>query len=257
MVHSHRYVMLLGIVVFGIVLGRAGATCGDDFRIENAVYVGDQKEPSSQSTTIFSGGVVYDCLKTPPETVVFDKTTGQFVLLNLTRRVRAELSTGEVAAFIERLQPLAARSKDPLVKFLAEPKFQEQAGQTGELSLSSPLISYRLTLVPETNPSVVEQYHEFCDWYARLKTLLVPGSLPPFGRLLVNAAMAQQHAIASQVLVTLPAGKGAKLQTTIRSEHRLLRPLEPADLQRVAQAREFMGNFKLLSFDQYRKIAPR
>jgi hypothetical protein len=249
--------MLLILGLFGLVIGPAGATRGEDFRVDNAVYSGDQKEPSSQSTTIFSGGVVYDCLKTPAETVVFDKTTGQFVLLNLTRRVRTELSTGEVSAFIEWLQPVAAKSKDPLVKFLAEPKFQEQSSQTGELSLSSPLISYRLALVPEANPSVVEQYHEFCDWYARLKVRLVPGSLPPFGRLKVNAAIAQQHALVSQVLLTVNAGKGSKARTTVRSEHRLVRPLEPADLQQVAQAREFMGSFKLLGFDQYRKIESR
>jgi hypothetical protein len=247
--------MLLILGLFGMINGQAGATRSEDFRVDNAVYVGDQNEPSSQSTTIFSGGVVYDCLKTPAETVVFDKTTSQFVLLNLTRRARTELSTGAVAAFIERLQPMAAKSKDPLVQFLAEPKFQEQSRQTGELTLSSPLISYRLTLVPETSPSVVEQYHEFCDWYARLNALL--GSPPPFGRLVVDAAIARQNAIASRVLVTVHAGKGSKPQTTIRSEHRLVRPLEPADLQRVAQAREFMGSFKLLGFDQYRKIEPR
>jgi hypothetical protein len=257
MVNCRTYAILLIIGVFGMVIGRAGATLGEDFRVDNAVYVGDQKEPSSQSTTIFSGGVVYDCLKTPPETVVFDKTTSQFVLLSLTRRVRTELSTGELSAFIERLQPLAAKSADSLVKFLAEPKFQEQSSQTGELTLSSAPITYRLTLARETSPSVVEQYREFCDWYARLNTFLVPGSLPPFGRLVVNAAMAQQHAIATQVLVTVQAGKKSKSQTTVRSEHRLVRPLEPADLQRVAQAREFMGSFKLMSFDQYRKIEPR
>ena len=88
MVHSPTYAMVLIVGVFGMVIGRAVATRGEDFRVDNVVYVGDQKEPSSQSATIFSGGVVYDCLKTPPEIVVFDKTTGQFVLLNPTRRVR-------------------------------------------------------------------------------------------------------------------------------------------------------------------------
>jgi hypothetical protein len=247
--------MVLIVGVFGMVIGRAGATRGEDFRVDNVVYVGDQKEPSSQSATIFSGGVVYDCLKTPPEVVVFDKTTGQFVLLNPTRRVRAELSTGEVNSIIERLRPGALQSKAPLLRFLAEPKFQEQSNQPGELILSSPLITYRLTLKQVTDQGIVEQYHEFCDWYARLNALL--GSSPPFGRLVVNAAVARQHAIATQVLLTIQAGMGAKPRTTIRSEHRLASPLEPADLQRVAQAREFMGSFKLMSFDQYRKTEPR
>ncbi len=46
------------------------APAGDGFRIENTVYAGDQKEPPCESTTIFHGGMVYDCMKTPAETIV-------------------------------------------------------------------------------------------------------------------------------------------------------------------------------------------
>ena len=46
---------------------------GEDFRVDNAVFAGDKKEPISRSVTIFHDGIVYDCMKTPAETVVFDK----------------------------------------------------------------------------------------------------------------------------------------------------------------------------------------
>jgi hypothetical protein len=257
MVRFHTCIVWLVAAAFGIILGQAGQALGEDFRVDNAVYAGDQKEPSSQSTTIFHAGVVYDCLKAPAETVVFDKTGGRFVLLNLSHRMRTELTTSEVAAFIDRLQPVAAKSKDPLVAFLAAPKFQERSDQPGELTLASPWITYRLVLSGESSPSVVEQYRDFCDWYARLNALLVPGSQPPFGRLVVDAAMAQRRAIASQVVLTLHTGKGSRQPTTIRSEHRLVIPLEAADLERVARARKFMENFKLVSFDQYQKVESR
>jgi len=257
MVRFHACIVLLAAAAFGITLSQVRPALGEDFRVDNAVYVGDQKEPSSESTTIFQAGVVYDCLKTPAETVVFDKRAGRFSLLNLSHRKRTELTTDEVAAFIDRLQPVAAKSEDPLVAFLAAPKFQERSDQPGELTLSSPWITYRLVLSGETSPSVVEQYHDFCDWYARLNALLVPGSQPPFGRLLVDAAMAQRRAIASQVVLTRHTGKGSQPPTTVRSQHRLVCPLEAADLERVARAREFMDKFKLVSFDQYRKIEPR
>jgi hypothetical protein len=255
MFFSRSFAGALIIAVLGMLLGRAGLTRGEDFRVDNAVYLGDRQQPSSQSTTIFSGSLVYDCLKAPPETVVFDKTAGQFILLNLTRRVRAQLSTAQVAAIIEQLRPGAAKSKDPLVRFLAEPKFQEQAGAAGELILGSPMITYRLMLSRETDETVVEQYHEFCDQYARLNALL--GAPPPFGRLVVNAAMAQRHAVASQVVLTVHGGSGAKTQTTVRTEHRLVRPLESGDLQQVAESRQYMSSFKLVGFDQYRKAAAR
>jgi hypothetical protein len=254
MARFHTCIVLFLGGVFGIVAGQAGRAIGEDFRVDNTVYAADQKEPNSESTTIFHGGVVYDCMKTPAETVVFDKNADRFVLLNLTQRVRAELTTDRLAAFTDGLQMRAAKSKDPLMKFLAGPKFDEKFDETaGELTLSSPLVTYRLVLAPESNQSIVEQYHEFCDYYARLNALLA-GSRPPFGRIVVNAALAQRQATAAKVILTIASGKGVSQQrTTIRSEHRVVRPLEPADLERVAKTRELMGNLKLVSFEEYRK----
>jgi len=258
MLRSYTLIVLLAAGVFGGMLGQAALALGEDFRVDNTVYVGDQKEPSSQSTTIFHGGMVYDCMKKPAETVVFDKAAGRFILLSLTHRTRTELTPSEVAAFVDRLQPLAAKSNDQAVKFLAEPRFQEHAESANELTLNSPWITYRLTLAHETNRGVVEQYHEFCDCYARLNALLLPGSLPPFGRLVGNAAVAQRQSTPSRVVLTISSGKGAKRSPTkVRSEHSVVCPLDRADLDRVAQAREFQGSFKLVSFEQYRKAEPR
>ncbi len=230
----------------------------EDFRIDNAVYASDQKEPSSESVTIFHDGTVYDFLKAPAETVVFQKTAGRFVLLNRTHRKRTELSTADVTMFVTQLRPKAVESKDPVVKFLAKPEFQENLDEsTGELSMSSRLVSYRLKLAPESNVGLVEQYRDFCDWYARLNTLLVPGSRPPFGRLAVNAALASHQAMASQVVLSITTGKESKpQQAMIRSEHRVVRPLTPADMEQVTQTREFLTSFKLVDFKHYRKIEP-
>jgi hypothetical protein len=228
---------------------------GEDFRVDNVVFVGDDKEPVSQSTTIFQDGVVYDCMKAPLETVVFDKLSGRFVLLNLKLRTRSELTTAHLAAFIDRLQIVAAKSKDPLMRFLAEPKFEERFNETtGELTFNSPLVTYQLMLSPERDPNIAGQYQEFCDYYARLNTLLAPGSRPPFGRLAVNAALAPRQATASRVTLTIDTGRGGKQKRdTVRSEHRVVRPLEPADLDRVAKTKELMNSLKLVSFEDYRK----
>ncbi len=176
----HHCIIWLAAGVFGVAAGQPGLTLAEDFRVDNSTYAGGQKEPSSQSTTIFRDGVVYDFMKTPDETVVFDKSAGRFVLLDLSHRVRAELTTREVTGYLDRLQPLAAKSATPLLKFLAEPKFEEQYSESaGELTLSSSFVSYRLVLSHEASPGVVEQYHDFCDWYARLNALLSPGAARP------------------------------------------------------------------------------
>lgn len=231
-----------------------------DFRVENAVFLGEEKEPVCRSATIFHAGAVYDCMKSPAETIVFEPSSGRFVLLNLKDRTRAELTAAAVAKFTEGLQEVAARSPDPLVRFLAAPRFRESADPaTGELTLDSPSVVYRLTLAAEREPGVAEQYREFADWYARLNALLSPGSPPPFGRLAVNAALAQRGAIASNVTLTLTCeGKWAgRYPALSRSEHRLVRPLTAADLDRVRETRKQMAAFKPISFADYRKTKLR
>jgi hypothetical protein len=259
MARLHIGIVLIAAAAFGMAAGQARAATGEDFRVENSVYAEDQKEPSAESTTIFYRGVVYDCMKSPAETVVFDKTTDRFELLNLTRRTRTEVTTAQLSAFVDEMRTVAAKNKDPVVRFLAEPKFDERFSDvTNELILSSPLVTYRVAVSPESDASVVEQYREFCDGYARLNALLVPGSLPPFGRLAVDAALAKRQATASRVVLTVTTGKIPNQQKmVIRSEHRVVRPLERVDLDRVAKAREMMEHFKLASFDDYRKLGPR
>lgn len=247
----------IGVFLLALA-GMAGAfafAAAEDFRVDNAVYVGESTEPASESTTIFHKDVVYDCLKSPAETVVFDKAADQFILLDLKQQTKSELTIRQLIALVDRLQMRASKSKDPITKFLARPEFQDASSESaGELVLTSPLVTYRVTLAPEGSPSVVEQYHEFCDNYARLNTVLAPGSRPPFGRLVVNAALAQRRSTASKVELTIMSDQGKESQpTTIRSEHRVVRPLEPADLARVARIRESLDRLKLVSFDEYRK----
>jgi hypothetical protein len=228
----------------------------DDFRIDNTVYAGDQQEPPCESTTIFFGGAVYDCMKTPAETIVFEPSARRFVLLNLKRRTRTGLTTDELTAFSGRMQHIALKSPDPSTRFLAAPKFEVRFDRVGnELTLSSTWVNYRLTVLPLESQAAVERYHEFADWCARLKVLLSPGSPPPFGRVAVNAELAQRKAIASEVVLTLASLKrsSSREQNTIRSEHRLVRPLDGADLDRVADARRQMDSFKPVDFEQYRK----
>jgi hypothetical protein len=256
MLRFHTFVLLAvvgassGIVAFG---SRALA---EDFRVDNAVYEGDQKQASTQSTTIFHNGTVYDCLTNPAETIVFDKAGGRFILLNTANQTRAELTTDNVAAFTNRLQVRAAEKSDPVIKFLADPKFQEKFDETtGELTLQSTLVSYRLVLSTNEGEGAANQYREFSDWYAKLNTLLSPSSRPPFGRLAVNAAVANHKAIASQVILSVASSKAGGQPTTIRSTHQVVRPLTQADLDRVAEIHKSLKSFKLVSFDKYRKAS--
>jgi hypothetical protein len=249
--------VLCGVLALGVVAARAEAATSEDFRVENKVFFGSGKRADNRSTTIFRDGTVYDYLEEPAEVVVFDKRGGRFVLLDMARRVRAELTTEEVLAFTERLQHRAEAQQDPLMRFLAAPQLDEQFdAASGELTLSSPWVTYRLLLVDTQSQAISQQYREFSDWYARLNTLLSPGSKPPFARLAVNEALAKRQAVAREVHLTLTTKRGfPPTRTTIRSSHRLVRRLAEADLDRVAQTRQFMRIFQPVEFEQYRRTA--
>ena len=74
----------------------AEAARGADFRVENSVFVEGQSQPQSQGVTIFRDGLVYDFLNEPAEVIVFDKANRRFILLDITRRVRSEISMDDV-----------------------------------------------------------------------------------------------------------------------------------------------------------------
>lgn len=240
------------LVATGVWLA-LGAVFADEFKFENAVYEGDQKEPISRSITYFLDDAVYDSIKDPAEIAIFERTAQQFVLVDIGRRIRTELSTKDIAAFAQQLQQLAAKNVDPVIKFCAEPSFQEKFDAANEeLTLSSQWLTYQVVLAPESNQQAVDQYREFCDWHARLNSLLNPGSLPPFPRLELNSALARHRALPTQVVRKETSSKNNQVMT-IRTEHRLVRPLTSTDQSHVTHLRSVLREFKSVSFEQYRK----
>jgi hypothetical protein len=244
------------------------AVADEEFKVENSVYRGDPADltkkdvqaeaPIGRSITRFVGGAVYDSMKEPAEIAIFEKAAQRFILINVDQRIRAELSTRDIAAFTLELQKRSAKNSDPLIRFSANPTFQERYDEaTQELTLGSEWVTYRLTLMPESSQEIVDQYREFCDWSARLKAMLEPGSLPPFNRLSVNMTLAQRRAIASMVFLTLAPSKPDQPPIKFYTEHRLIRPLTPTDLDYVAHLRAALGDFKRVGFEQYLKAGKK
>lgn len=242
-----------GALLLALCCLTPGAT-SENFRVENQVFVGGSDRPTSQSTTIFYDGVVYDYMDEPSEVIVFDKGASRFTLLDTARRVRAEFAAEEVVGFTDRLQQAAAVQDDPFLRFLASPAFDEQFDkESRELTLSSTWMTYRLVLTDAGSRAVAEQYREFADWYARLNALLRPGARPPLARLLVNAAMFKYEAIAREVFLTVtPKESFPPKRLKVRSHHQLVRTLAQSDIERVGQTRQFMTIFKPVGFEEYR-----
>ena len=144
-----------------------------------------------------------------------------------------------------------------MMRFLAAPKFTERFDKaSNELELSSRWLTYRLLLEGSKNPEIAIQYRASSDWYARLNTIMHPGSKPPFARISVNEALGRHQTTAREVHLTIATRKAFAPKTfSVHSEHRLIDQVAGADLDRVNQTRQFIDIFKSVSFEQYRKTA--
>jgi len=246
-----------GLVVGALILLLLGGNVGGaDFRVENKVFFGNQEQPTSETTTIFCDGVVHDYLKQPPEVTVFDVPQGRIVLLDLTRRVKAELTTKEITDFSRRIKQWADARTDPLTRFLANPQFkQEFNADSHELTFRSPWLTYRVSPIDVKNQEFAHQYHRFSDWQARLNTLIDPrGTRLPFARMIVNAELARRGKLPGEVRLTLTLNKGFPTKrVTLRSEHRLSDRLVESDRRCVTQTGRFLTMFSAVSFDEYQR----
>ena len=243
------------LVLLGCVSWNAAAAGAEALRVENKVFVNDDKEPRSQSTTIFSEGLIYDFLDKPAEITVFDLEHHRFILLDPTRRVRTELSTDEVAALCENLRTWAKRQTDPFLQFMAAPRFeQEQDEAAGEIAFASPWMTYRVATTPAPSEAVARQYREFSDWYTRLNARLNPGSKLPFARLEVNQVLERRREIPREVKLTIQRKRGPIGQKHVaRSEHSVATRLSQADEDRIGQVEQFLAIFQPVDFERYQE----
>src|SRR5438046_252777 len=119
-------VLMLSLIVCGMRAARA-----EEFRIESKVFTAKEEAPVSESLTLFDDGRVYDFLSLPSEITLFDLSRGRIVLMDPDRKLRTELTTDELNTFIEQLRTRAARQTDRLLKFAADPKFEESRESSG------------------------------------------------------------------------------------------------------------------------------
>jgi len=224
-------------------------------RFDNKVFVGDEREPVAQSTTIFHEDRTYDYLEKPTEIVVLDWRLQQFVILDATRRISARVSGRDVLGFTEQLRQRGSGQPDGLVKFLLAPAFQEHfEASTGTLKLEGEWMSYLVQTQTASSPEIVKLYRDFSDWYARLNPMLNPSARPPFARLMLDAALQEHGLLPREVVMTITMRKGLfPKRSQIRSEHRMIDSLGASDMDRIKQTHEFMIIFKPVSLEEYRK----
>lgn len=236
------------------LLALPGSLTAQNFRVESEVFLGSEKEPIAESLTLFHGGVVYDFLLTAPEEIsVFDPLRGRFVLLDLTRRVKATLTLDDLQIATEAIKTEA----DPKQQdFFLRPQFEQSFDvDTGWLTLNSKYIIYRTKGITPKDTETVERYQLFADWYARLNATR-PGNLPPFARIELDRALAQRRLIPEEVELTLmPKNRLLGRKIELRSKHAFIWELSKSDLKRIETAGQYLATFEMVSFQRYRNPA--
>lgn len=249
-VRLFRGLHILASVVVTASFACASSAFAEGFRIETKVFIGEAKEPVSETTTLFLNGVVYDFLKKPEQTAVFRKPSGgnpgQFTLLNEQRSILTKFSTDQVDGTVSKMKAWASRQKDPFLQFAANPEFDESFDDdTGKLTLASHLENYKVDTMPAEHPDAMVEYREFLDSYTRLNTLLSGGQLQPGPRLRLNAVLARRKVVPIKVELTR-AG-----EEPLRAEHAFTWRLSQDDQKRIDEVRANLTKYHEVPNDQF------
>jgi hypothetical protein len=227
----------------------SAAVQAQDFRLETAVFVANEKKPVVESLTIFHADKVYDFLLTDPrETIVMDLSRGRLLLLDNERKVKSELLMDDVSRFNLELREQASPRDVELVR----PNFKYTHEKDGDWHvLTSERLVYRAKGTPVRFKEAAQRYQEFADWSAQLNALR-PANLPPFARMQLNQVLAQNGLIPKEVereitITSVVPFKKAKL----RSLHSVYWQLNQEDHKKIRQAGDDIATFSPVLPDAY------
>lgn len=245
--------LLASVPVFALCQAQA-----EDFRIANRVFLGDEKDPSSESTTLFRAGVVYDYIDSADETTVLDQANGRIVLLHTAHKIRAEITTDKLVRFTDRLREELGASQQPERRFLSTPSFAEKYDEAAnQLHLIGDWIKYEAKTKPVANAEALEAYRVFSDWQSLLNVMMHPEPTPyGLGRLPFTKALVDRGLMPESVKrETFRKGKGKP--DVVRAEHETLWRLTKEDQDRISETDRQLVEFELVTLGEYhRKKAP-
>ena len=252
---SRRVVIILSITIFVIAFAStigAARSYAEGFRIETKIFVGDEEEPVSETTTLFLEGVVYDFLAAPAQIAVFRHPTGgkpgRFILLDPSHRTRTEITTDQLAGTMNKLRTWAARQNDPFLQFAADPQFKETFEPTsGQLVLASHLENYTVSTTRPEHAESLAEYREFLDWYTQLNTLVSAGP-PPEPRLRLNAALARHEVVPLKVELQRAGEK-----EPLRAEHEFTWRLSREDQDRIDDVRASLASYRMVDNSEFQQ----
>ena len=229
-----------------------------EFKIETAIYAGDQKLPVAQNVTLFQNDLIVDLkmdFANPPNiisTKVYDSRQKTVALLDHSRSVRLEISDNRLLQMVDGLRRDISQKED--LQFLVKEAFKESASlDASKIVLTSPTIQYQVEGKRPANTSYLKMHSEFLDIFTRLSAS-DPGGFPPFARMRLNESIKKMGWIPSTVEIDMGANalvpKGLKMKST----HTLIDGLSKKDMANIDAAKKQWVNYPLVNLLKFHGI---
>jgi hypothetical protein len=240
------------IVLSGVLFAALGCfrVCGaaEDFRIETEVFMDGSKEPTVETVTIFSGGVVYDFLRTGVEEItLFDRGRNRLVLMDTWRKVKTELTLDSILTYVAQMK---AQLSEGDQGFLVE-EMKATENEDGSLSLTNGRVTYRAEGTTPKSPEAAVEYQQFADWYARLNAMR-SGNSPPFARIQLDSELAKRNLVPKSIERTIVQKRALQeKKQVVRSQHLANWRLSHSDRKLIDRAGSCLADFAEVSFREY------
>ena len=234
-------ITILGLAVLAFMCANA-TVVGQEFKIETAIYAGDEKLPVAQNVTLFQNDLVVD-LKTdfanPPNVIatkIYDARQKTVALLDHVRSIRLEVSDNRLLQMVDGLRRDISQKED--LQFLINESFKESASvDAGKIMLTSPTINYQVEGKRPKNGNYLRRHGEFLDIFTRLSAS-DPSGFPPFARLRLNESIKKMGWIPTSVSIQMKTNALMPRGLKMKSTHTLIDGLSKADITKIDAAKK-------------------
>ena len=262
--HLKRYLIFVSVLIALLASVKGNANESDsrstqsEFRIDTAVYVGDEQQPSSQNTTLFTKGMVYDFSTTvsdrePSEITIYDSKNDAFVLLDPKRKIKFVIQMSQLLTLVSGL--LAETNQNPDSRFLTSDEYREEHDiSSGWYILKNDIITYSFRGKPPANTQLVQAYDEFLNKYTLLGAT-DPRRLPPFPRLHLNRSVQKLGLIPTEIRLSVRETELLRRPLMMTSKHTLIEGLSDSDRLQIESANRNWSGFEPVNMATYRGLS--
>lgn len=216
------------------------------FRLETDLFVGDSNEPAQQTLSLFYDGVGYDISRDEEaEIVMVDHARDRIVQIHTAHKIQTEVPISKLAGLMDSARNQLAQTE--LAVYL-KGAAQIQSSKD-KVSVGDDQLLYEASMQSPPDETMAADYLRFADALASLNAWR-SGGVPPFARLALNRAIAENQSVPDEITRTTSNGKR---QQVVRCRVLSTWMLSKDDKKRIAEIGKMLVTFDVVSNDEYQK----